>query len=240
MAEAAGPYAQMLSQAGSRLFDAWAQGARRCARGVAAALDARGTAVTAEEARQRYERFLRDEAPRLLGRATQEAVDYYTATLDLGWLAVDRFVDQVVRGQAVAPGAGAAPPAPALLFQGPAGASVRNAFVVANHRGEAVDVRFELSAFKGDDGVARPAGAANFEPASLNLPAHGEVVVSLSLVLGADWPPGIDQRAQVSVLGFPGMTVPVTARIDKTQVHSNAIGAAIVAPRTTPAKVSDG
>jgi hypothetical protein len=213
MADAAGPYARLLSQAGSRVVDAWAQGARRGARAVAAALDARGGTPTAEEARQRYDHFLRNEAPRLLGRATQEAVDYYTATLDLGWLAVDRFVDQVLRGQAAAPPAPTAP-VPALLLQGPAGACVRNAFVVANHRGEAVDVRFELSAFTGDDGVARPAGTAQFEPPSLSLPAHGEVVVSLSLVLGADWPPGVDQRAQVSVLGFPGMAVPVTARVE--------------------------
>jgi hypothetical protein len=216
-------YTQMLGKLGSSYYEAYVRGAERYAKVVGNLLQSGTWSADPGPARQRYEAFVRSEAPKYLGQVAEAGLSYYRLVVESGIGAMDRYVEQVLRpAAATSPAAAttaanaaiAAAPSPAMLFRGRAGDKPGNAFVVANHKAEAVDVRFEVTDMTSDDGAARFRPVVEFEPASFSLAGLTEQVIHCNVLLTGDYQPGIAHRAQVHVVGFPEMTIRLSVQVD--------------------------
>ncbi len=166
---------------------------------------------------RRYADFVSSQAPKVLARLSEANISYYTALTDLGLQTLNGYVDGVLRadcGTAAKTGAEQAAPCASLLFHGTREEKAANAFLVTNHRDEAIDVEFDVADVISDDGGERFKPSAEFTPASCRLPPHSERVVQCALTLASPFKPEQDYRGSIQVVGFPEMAMPFTVQVE--------------------------
>ena len=204
-------FEQTLKQLGNDWVSAYAQGAER----VAAWLGEAGRAPASGLPR-RYADFALKEGPRVARRLAEASLAYYAAVLGAGADSVNRFYDDVLKASppSAAPAKAAPKSKSALLFHGTAGTTASNAFLVTNHRGTALDIRFEVSELASGDGTARRRVEASFAPENCRLEAGADKVVQCSLALPADLSPDSEWHGRILVANLPELAMDIRVRVE--------------------------
>jgi hypothetical protein len=175
-------------------------------------------AAMAGNAQERYVEFMRTEAPRISGALAEASLNYYTALINTGIDAANRFFEQVVQTERpAAPARADSRQPPALLFRGRHGESPANAFLVSNNRNQAIEVRFEVTEISNEDGTVRFQPVAKFVPEVCQLAPNSEKLVQCSILLTEQYQPGEIHRAQIRVVGIPEMTMKISVHVDGTK-----------------------
>jgi hypothetical protein len=224
-------YNEQLRELGTRYMN---ESMRAWERYTQAVSDAASGRINTDDMRQRFNRFAQDEGADFIRRMIKTNMDYYMALLDTGMGFTNRMYEAIFEQQrgvkveeegVTKRTSTAAGGASELHFSGPAGAKPKQAFVVANHHADAVDVSFEMTEFLSEDGMVRARIPASFDPDRFTLAAGEERIVECTLPMHVDLKPGQSYSSLVRVKGFPEMAVrliatPVAAK--KTTPGSHA------------------
>lgn len=90
-----------------------------------------------------------------------------------------------------------------LKFGGAPGEDASQSFVVANKKGDSVDVGFELTEFVSEDGARRFRAPVAFTPDRFVLAPGAEQIVVCRVTIAPDFVPGTRYMALVRIVGFP-------------------------------------
>ncbi len=211
-------FAHALQQLSNSYIDAYANGAQRYL-DLLAQMNKSDTAPKEDPGRQqRYTEFVRNEGPRALKQLADASLNYYTAVLNTGIEASNRFFDQVLQ-EGQAPSIDNRPPKSrqALLFRGKRGESPSNAFRVSNNQNESVDVGFTIAEITSEDGKERLQPAARFEPSNPKLQPGSEQVVVCTLQVPDSLRQDTTYRGQIHVTGFPSMAIDIAVQVDDVE-----------------------
>ncbi|MGF1643721.1 MAG: hypothetical protein ACFCUJ_08740 [Thiotrichales bacterium] len=212
-----------LQKLGNRYLSAYAENAERAAAFWSGALQKGSGGTTLESLPTRYAEFVRQEAPRVMREIAEAGLNYYALVLNTGAESVSRFYAQVlvVESRAKPAQTSAAPRSrTALSFNAAPGAVAVNAFLVTNHRAEAIDVIFGVSELVSDDGTPPLIASVTFTPAQCRIGPRSEQVVQCRVTFPDDIRPGVDYRGQIQVTGFPELAMSMIVRAEAARVTS--------------------
>jgi hypothetical protein len=165
---------------------------------------------------RRLAQFVVAEAPRVFSQLSEAGIKYYTTLAEVGMRAMDGYLTSVA--QAGEPMSGKREPersaSGALLFHGVQGQTASNAFLISNHRAEAIDVEFDIPEVVSDDGGERFRPKAEFTPKVCKLAPHAERVVQCSLSLSEGFKPGQGYSGSIAVVGLPEMAMRFTVQVE--------------------------
>jgi hypothetical protein len=141
----------------------------------------------------------------------QVTVDYWRAILGVfGEVKLPFNIPGVTRPAAPPPTA-PTPAAASLALEADAGAQAVGVFLVDNKLPNAVSAPVVVSAFADDSGkTVRP--TVTVDPPTVTLDPGGQKIVQISVTVDESLTPGTAYRAQVSVPGLSGGTVPLVLR----------------------------
>jgi hypothetical protein len=186
-----------------RLWQRYAEGLRRVSEGVMP------RAQTAEKPGASLA-----DVPIVAQQLIQLNLTHYSELLNTYAEFTNQILSTVLQPQDSAP-AGTAPPNPApapvgtarleLIFDGGTGETVSQSFAVANKETEPIDVRFELTEFVAEEGIARFRAPVIFAPDTFVLSPGAEQIVECRIPLVAAFVPGTRYMALVRVTGFPAL-----------------------------------
>jgi hypothetical protein len=203
------------SDLGTRFMSEYARNVERYLRFVSGMAQQPAAGSESRTPQDRFLEFVRNEGPKASKAVAQATLNYYTAVLNTGIEAANRFMDQVVLTKASQPSAQASRQTPALLFNGKHGESPSNAFLVTNNRDEVIQIRCELTEVVSEVSSAKFSAAAKFTPESCQLGPRSEQMIQCSIPLTEQFQEGETYGSQIRVVGFPEMTMKVSIHVDE-------------------------
>lgn len=206
-------YSEQVKNLGTRVFD---EGTRAWERYFQIMGQASSGKLSTEEIPKRFMCFAQDEGTEFVRKVMQCQVDYYVNLMHAG-LDLSNSLLESVFAPVGAKGRDAGQPTcekgngkesqTQIPFEGKAGETHAQAFVIANKQDKKIEVRFELSEFISEDGKVKARVPVAFKPHQFVLQPGQEQVVECQLTFEDSLKPGQRYSALARVVGFPDMMV---------------------------------
>lgn len=206
-------YSEQVKNLGTRVLD---EGTRAWERYFQIMGEASAGKWSTEEMQKRFTCFAQEEGTEFVRKVMQCHVDYYVSLMHAGLDLSNSMLGSVFAPVGAKGGDAGQRPCgedsgketqTQIPFEGKAGETHTQAFVIANKQAQKIEVSFELSEFISEDGKTKTRVPVAFNPHQFVLEPGQEQVVECQLTFENSMKPGQRYSALARVVGFPDMMV---------------------------------